>query len=71
VTNTSVNPARSTGVALIAAIFGGRGSLFVQLWMFWAAPIIGAILAGWVYNNFFDETREEKNARITAERELV
>jgi aquaporin Z len=41
VTNTSVNPARSTGVA----IFRGSGALG-QLWMFWVAPIIGAVLAG-------------------------
>jgi aquaporin Z len=44
VTNTSVNPARSTG----PAIFVGGWAL-KQLWMFWVAPIIGAILAGLVY----------------------
>lgn len=41
VTNTSVNPARSTGVAL----FAGSWALS-QLWMFWIAPIIGGILGG-------------------------
>jgi aquaporin Z len=41
VTNTSVNPARSTGVA----IFQG-GWAIGQLWLFWLAPIIGAVLAG-------------------------
>jgi len=41
VTNTSVNPARSTGVAL----FVGDWAI-AQLWLFWAAPIIGAILGG-------------------------
>lgn len=45
VTNTSVNPARSTGVAL----FEG-GWAISQLWLFWVAPIIGAALAGVVYN---------------------
>ena len=45
VTNTSVNPARSTG----PAIFVGGWAL-AQLWLFWVAPIIGAILAGFVYN---------------------
>ncbi len=45
VTNTSVNPARSTGVALFAA----GGWAVSQLWMFWVAPIVGAILAGVVY----------------------
>lgn len=44
VTNTSVNPARSTGVAL----FEG-GWAISQLWLFWVAPIIGAALAGITY----------------------
>lgn len=44
ITNTSVNPARSTGPAL----FVGGGALD-QLWLFWVAPIIGAALAGLVY----------------------
>jgi aquaporin Z len=44
VTNTSVNPARSTGPALIVG-----GWAVQQLWMFWVAPIIGAVLAGIVY----------------------
>ncbi|MBP6002791.1 MAG: aquaporin Z [Pyrinomonadaceae bacterium] len=44
VTNTSVNPARSTG----PAIFVGDWALS-QLWLFWLAPILGALLAGFVY----------------------
>lgn len=44
VTNTSVNPARSTGVAL----FEG-GWAISQLWLFWVAPVIGAALAGITY----------------------
>ena len=44
VTNTSVNPARSTGVAVIEG-----GWALSQLWMFWVAPIVGAALAGVVY----------------------
>ncbi|MEP5568566.1 MAG: aquaporin Z [Halioglobus sp.] len=44
VTNTSVNPARSTGVAVIEG-----GWAISQLWMFWVAPIIGAALAGVAY----------------------
>lgn len=44
VTNTSVNPARSTGVAL----FGG-GWAVEQLWLFWVAPIAGAVLGATVY----------------------
>ena len=41
ITNTSVNPARSTG----PAIFVGGWALS-QLWLFWVAPIVGALLAG-------------------------
>ena len=44
VSNTSVNPARSTGVAL----FAGDWAL-AQLWLFWVAPIIGAILGAFIY----------------------
>ena len=48
VTNTSVNPARSTGSALFAG-----GEYIGQLWLFWVAPIIGAVIAGllarWMY----------------------
>ena len=44
VTNTSVNPARSTGVALFVG-----GWAIEQLWLFWVAPIIGALLGGTVY----------------------
>lgn len=48
VTNTSVNPARSTGPALLVAI-GGASWPLSQLWLFWVAPILGALLAGFVY----------------------
>ncbi|UMY17156.1 aquaporin Z [Methylobacterium organophilum] len=48
VTNTSVNPARSTGTAFFAG-----GEYVVQLWLFWLAPILGAVVAGalakWLY----------------------
>lgn len=47
VTNTSVNPARSTGPALFVG-----GWALEQLWLFWAAPIAGAILAGLIYRVF-------------------
>ena len=50
VTNTSVNPARSTGPALFAG-----GHYIAQLWLFWLAPIIGAAIAGfltrWLYHD--------------------
>lgn len=52
VTNTSVNPARSTGVAL----FAGNIEIIGQLWLFWLAPILGAILAGFLYYSYFAES---------------
>jgi aquaporin Z len=44
VTNTSVNPARSTGPALMVGDWA-----LAQLWMFWIAPIFGALIAGYLY----------------------
>ena len=45
VTNTSVNPARSTGPALLEG-----GIALQQLWLFWLAPIIGGVIGAWLYN---------------------
>lgn len=53
VTNTSVNPARSTGPAL----FVGDWALG-QLWLFWLAPLVGAALAGFVYKVLLEGERE-------------
>ena len=55
VTNTSVNPARSLSQALFAG-----GPYIGQLWLFWVAPIVGAIAAGLVYRGVFasDENRK-------------
>jgi len=50
VTNTSVNPARSTGVAVFAG-----GWAIEQLWLFWVAPIVGAVLGAFAYRSFGDE----------------
>lgn len=50
VTNTSVNPARSTGVALYVG-----GWALSQLWLFWVAPIAGAVLGGLVYRFLGEE----------------
>ena len=50
VTNTSVNPARSTGPALFVG-----GWALGQLWLFWVAPIVGALLAGVTYRLLFGE----------------
>jgi len=54
VTNTSVNPARSTGPALLVAIYSDPWPL-KQLWMFWIAPILGALLAGFFYSWLGDD----------------
>jgi aquaporin Z len=52
VTNTSVNPARSTGVALFAG-----GWAIEQLWLFWLAPLVGGLIGGGIYRALF-ESRE-------------
>jgi len=62
VTNTSVNPARSTAPAL----FVGADALG-QLWLFWLAPIVGAILAGLAYK-LVAETAEARSPTATAAR---
>ena len=48
ITNLSVNPARSTGPALVLALTG-NGWAVGQLWLFWLAPLGGAVLAGLFY----------------------
>lgn len=50
VTNTSVNPARSTAVALFA-----EGPALAQLWLFWVAPLAGAVLAGIVHKSLLGD----------------
>ena len=54
VTNTSVNPARSTGPALFVGGWAISG-----LWLFWAAPILGALLAGFFYTWLVDDAANE------------
>jgi len=46
ITNTSVNPARSTSQAIFV-----QGEPLLQLWLFWAAPILGAVVGGLLYKN--------------------
>lgn len=53
ITNTSVNPARS----LSQALFVGGGPLS-QVWLFWLAPILGAIAAGFIYKNLLQDNSE-------------
>jgi len=50
ISNTSVNPARSTSQALFAG-----GEFVPQLWLFWLAPIAGAIVAGFIHKAMFDK----------------
>jgi len=57
VTNTSVNPARSTGVA----VFVGDWAL-AQLWLFWVAPIGGAVIGAFAYRSIADEHTEVAQA---------
>ncbi|MGD0616677.1 MAG: aquaporin Z [Bryobacteraceae bacterium] len=60
VTNLSVNPARSTGPAILVG-----GWAVQQLWLFWVAPIAGAIIAGLVYGALAAEPKEDKALRAT------
>ncbi len=62
VTNTSVNPARSTGPALFVG-----GWALQQLWLFWIAPAVGALIAGFTYRALFegDHTEPPITGRVT------
>jgi aquaporin Z len=51
VTNTSVNPARSTGPALVVG-----GLALQQLWLFWVAPLLGGLAGGMAYRGLFEES---------------
>ncbi|WJF90676.1 aquaporin Z [Paraburkholderia bonniea] len=62
VTNASINPARSTGPAL----FVGDWALD-QLWLFWAAPMVGGVLAGMLYQRFWG-LRTDRSGVFTPER---
>lgn len=63
VTNTSVNPARSTGPALMVG-----GLALQQLWMFWVAPLIGGVLGGVLYRALFSEAPARPDIVGTAAR---
>ncbi len=52
VSGTSVNPARSSATALVAAA-GGTSWPVLELWLFWLAPLVGAAVAGWAYREIF------------------
>ncbi|MCR4317071.1 MAG: aquaporin Z [Planctomycetes bacterium] len=57
ITNTSVNPARSTSQAVFA-----DGHAWDTLWLFWAAPLAGAIVAGFIYRYLFDAKSEAQGS---------
>tara|TARA_B100001057_G_scaffold501163_1_gene621250 strand:- start:16368 stop:16670 length:303 start_codon:yes stop_codon:yes gene_type:complete len=50
ISNTSVNPARSMSQAIFA-----DGAYLSQVWLFWLAPIAGAVVAGLIHKTFFDK----------------
>jgi len=59
VTNTSVNPARSTGPALFVG-----GWAIEQLWLFWLAPIAGGVLGGLLYRGLVSEAAASQLAEV-------
>ncbi|BAM04927.1 aquaporin Z [Phycisphaera mikurensis] len=61
VTNTSVNPARSTGPALFVG-----GWAIMQLWLFWVAPLAGAAAGGLLHLGFFAQEAEEGEDAVNA-----
>lgn len=66
VTNTSVNPARSTGPAVFV-----QGWAIAQLWVFWAAPILGALLAGFLYTWLVGDDAPAVAETVVVEEEVV
>ena len=63
VTNTSVNPARSTGPALFAG-----GDYLGQLWLFWVAPLLGAMIAGLLTRWMYEQERIEETIVVEERR---
>jgi aquaporin Z len=61
ITNASINPARSTGPALIVG-----GWAIEQLWLFWVAPIAGGAIAGWAYYLLSGERQAAAPVRMAA-----
>lgn len=64
VTNTSVNPARSTGPALFAG-----GAYIGQLWLFWLAPLLGAAIAGLVTRWLYHEAKVTETVVVVEQEE--
>jgi|SRR5271157_315874 len=61
-TGTSVNPARSLGPAVLVDVLGGGGAALGQLWLFWFAPILGGLLAAYVWRLLGEPTGSMQHA---------
>jgi len=66
VTNTSVNPARSTGPAIVEMLTGGGATALAQLWLFWSAPILGAAVGALVYRLILSGEDRKATATLDA-----
>jgi len=64
VTNTSVNPARSTGPALFAG-----GDYIVQLWLFWLAPIVGGVIGALLFRVVLGDRADDLDAEVSGDPE--
>jgi len=64
VTNTSVNPARSTGPALIAG-----GDYIVQLWLFWLAPVVGGVIGALLFRVVLGDRADDLDAEVSGDPE--
>lgn len=62
VTNTSVNPARSTSQAVF-----GQGDYLPQLWLFWLAPIVGGVLGALIYRAVLGVPDEDLAAPVSGD----
>jgi aquaporin Z len=64
VTNTSVNPARSTGPALFAG-----GDYIVQLWLFWLAPVVGGVIGALLFRVVLGDRADDLDAEVSGDPE--
>jgi aquaporin Z len=61
-----VNPARSTGPAIVEMLTGGGAIALAQLWLFWAAPILGASVGALVYRLILSGEGRKATATLAA-----
>ena len=50
ISGASMNPSRNFGCTLVASLLEGGGNLWVRHWVYWVGPVVGAVLAAWVYH---------------------